>query len=276
MNGLQYENFCVKYLKLHGYHHIQKTKASHDQGIDIIATRHHIRYGIQCKYYATPISNKAIQEVYAGLAYYHLERAIVMTNSTFTTSAQTLAQQTGVLLWANIQPPSVWYKRLYWLIYLAIGIYMVSQDPNYLITIIGFPLIGFLLFSLKIYLPFLLIALSFACLQLPIFSPLFIVFALFLIYRHRIMEKQKNFLSQQEAQQEMIQQHLKNIETILQQKIILKSLDLQPHSISMKIIFQYPLQQSIQELENMYIKSFDEKCFIIKNNQNEWEFLFPC
>ena len=44
----------------------QLTKASGDQGIDVIAEKNGIKYGIQAKCYSGSVGNSAIQEAVAG------------------------------------------------------------------------------------------------------------------------------------------------------------------------------------------------------------------
>lgn len=102
MTGFEYEKFCAKELKRKGFYDIKVTRKSGDQGVDIIASKLGSRYAIQCKCYSYPIGNKAVQQVYAGARYYHCEKALVISNSTFTKSAKELADATGVILWENI------------------------------------------------------------------------------------------------------------------------------------------------------------------------------
>lgn len=101
MDGHGYEYACADMLKKRGYSRVTVTKASGDQGIDIIAYKNGKKYGIQCKYYSSPVGNKAIQETYAGIKYYNCDIGAVMTNNTFTASAKKLATKTGILLWDN-------------------------------------------------------------------------------------------------------------------------------------------------------------------------------
>lgn len=99
MTGVEFEQWCAHLLKYLGANNIQFTKGSGDQGVDIIADWHGKRYAIQCKRYANPLGNKPIQEVYAGMQYYHCTAGAVMTNRTFTSGGKALAQSTGVELW---------------------------------------------------------------------------------------------------------------------------------------------------------------------------------
>ena len=101
MNGHKFEHKCAQMLRRKGFHHVEVTKKSGDQGVDIIAYRHFSKYAIQCKYYSYPVGNKAVQEVYAGGKYYDCDRCIVMTNGTFTKAAISAANKLDVKLWEN-------------------------------------------------------------------------------------------------------------------------------------------------------------------------------
>lgn len=99
MEGHAFEYFCAELLQHNGFANVTVTRGSGDQGVDIIATKEGIKYAIQCKNYASPLSNKPIQEVHAGKAFYNCHVGVVMTNSRFTPGAIQLADATGVLLW---------------------------------------------------------------------------------------------------------------------------------------------------------------------------------
>ena len=104
MNGIQYERSCAKYLSTLGYKNITLTKASGDQGIDIIATKGNLKYGFQCKYYSKTVGNDAVQQAFSGIAYYKLDKAVVITNSDFSSGARKLAEEADVLLWDHVEP----------------------------------------------------------------------------------------------------------------------------------------------------------------------------
>ena len=108
ISGYEFEEYCAHWLKKHGYRRCQVTRGSGDQGVDIIAYKNRQKYAIQCKYYADKVGNKAVQEVYAGMTYHNCDKAIVMTNSSFTPSAVKLAEKTDVRLIEQIryQPPA--------------------------------------------------------------------------------------------------------------------------------------------------------------------------
>lgn len=107
MDGHRYEYQCANILKNKGFTNVTVTKGSGDQGIDIIAYGNGRKYGIQCKYYASPVGNHAVQEAYAGARYYNCEIAAVMTNNDFTKSAIELSNKTGVMLWGKNKAPSM-------------------------------------------------------------------------------------------------------------------------------------------------------------------------
>ena len=99
MEGHEFEHFCADLLKKNGFMNVEVTRGSGDQGVDILADKDGIKYAIQCKNYATALSNKSIQEVSAGRMFYNCHVGVVMTNSTFTQGAINLAASTNVLLW---------------------------------------------------------------------------------------------------------------------------------------------------------------------------------
>ena len=49
MDGHDFEYFCADLLRKNGFDKVEVTKGSGDQGIDIIAFKDGIKYGIQCK-----------------------------------------------------------------------------------------------------------------------------------------------------------------------------------------------------------------------------------
>lgn len=99
MDGHQFEQFCANLLAKNGFSYIDVTKGSGDQGIDIIAYKDGVKYGIQCKCYAADIGNKAVQEAFAGKTYYKCHIGVVLTNRYFTRSAKDLAEVNGIILW---------------------------------------------------------------------------------------------------------------------------------------------------------------------------------
>ena len=103
MDGHDYEYLVAKYLRGHGYTGVKVTKGSGDFGVDVTAHRAGHKYAVQCKYYSSPVSLGAIQEAVAGKALYNCDRAMVVTNSTFTKAARELANANNVLLLENVR-----------------------------------------------------------------------------------------------------------------------------------------------------------------------------
>lgn len=98
LSGFEFELLVQKLLIKSGYHDVKITQASGDYGIDILAKKKHVFYGFQCKRYQKNIGVSAIQQAYGGISYYHLDRAIVITNSYFTEAAYQLAAVNDILL----------------------------------------------------------------------------------------------------------------------------------------------------------------------------------
>ncbi|WP_220635950.1 restriction endonuclease [Georgfuchsia toluolica] len=94
---IEYEDHCASLLEKAGWK-VSTTKASGDQGADIIAMKNGLTVVLQCKQYSKPVGNAAVQEAFAAKAHYSADDAAVVTDSGYTKSANELAQSTGVLL----------------------------------------------------------------------------------------------------------------------------------------------------------------------------------
>jgi HJR/Mrr/RecB family endonuclease len=98
MDGLEFEQCLCKLFRALGYQ-AQVTRASGDQGADLVLEKLGERTVVQAKRYADRVSNSAVQEVVAAKAQYGCRNAMVVTNSYFTSSAAELAAANGVALW---------------------------------------------------------------------------------------------------------------------------------------------------------------------------------
>lgn len=97
MAGIEFEGFLVLLFKNLNYKTIL-TKASGDQGADLIIEKNNIQYAVQAKRYTGTVGNKAVQEVISGKNYYNTDEAMVVTTSEFTKSAKELADVSNVIL----------------------------------------------------------------------------------------------------------------------------------------------------------------------------------
>ena len=90
MRGVEFEDFLEQVFILRGLR-VETTKASGDQGVDLIVTNGHWRIAIQVKGYSDSVSNKAVQEAHTGMTFYDCNGSVVITNSQFTKSAIEIA-----------------------------------------------------------------------------------------------------------------------------------------------------------------------------------------
>ncbi len=102
LNGYDFEEYLQKLLSLLGYTVIQ-TPLSGDQGADLILSKDGQKIVVQAKKYNGKVPNKAIQEVVAAKNYYNADKAMVVTNSSFTKSAIELALRNDVELWDGLK-----------------------------------------------------------------------------------------------------------------------------------------------------------------------------
>lgn len=77
---------------------IEPTPVTGDRGADVILVLGGVKIVIQAKKYRGVVGNTAVQEVFAAMQFYDADYAMVVTNSRYTTAAQTLANKIGVEL----------------------------------------------------------------------------------------------------------------------------------------------------------------------------------
>lgn len=97
MNPYDFETYIAHIFSAQGYS-AKVTKASGDQGADIVMEKLGEKIVVQVKLYSRPVGNKAVQEVVAAKSYYDASRAMIVTNNYFTTSAIRLAKPNKVEL----------------------------------------------------------------------------------------------------------------------------------------------------------------------------------
>ena len=97
-SGVEFENYLKYIFEELGYE-VETTKASGDQGADLIITKGEVRTAVQAKFYSSTVGNKAVQEVVASMKFYNATNAMVVTNNYYTSGARELAKANGVSLW---------------------------------------------------------------------------------------------------------------------------------------------------------------------------------
>ncbi len=98
MTGTEFEYFISILFESMNFK-TEITNSTGDQGVDVIERKGINEIGIQCKCYSGSVGNSAIQEVFSGLNYYHLNKGMVVTNNYFTKSAIELAKSNNIILW---------------------------------------------------------------------------------------------------------------------------------------------------------------------------------
>lgn len=97
MSPIEYEGYCARLLEKSGWR-TELTKASGDQGADIIAHKNGQILIVQCKKYQSPVGNKAVQEVVAAVSHHRANIGAVVATNGYTRAAQELAGSTGTML----------------------------------------------------------------------------------------------------------------------------------------------------------------------------------
>lgn len=94
---LEYEKYVSGCLKDLGFK-ARPTKASGDQGADVLAEKNGVSFAIQCKKYSGTVGNKAVQEANAGRDFYKCDYGVVVSNASFTKSARQAANACKIIL----------------------------------------------------------------------------------------------------------------------------------------------------------------------------------
>jgi restriction system protein len=97
MSGLEFENYLKNVLSHQGYS-VEKTPATGDLGVDLIAERGHSRLAIQVKRYQGKVSRTAVSDAVAGMHHYSCNGSMVITNSSFSPGAISLAESNQCIL----------------------------------------------------------------------------------------------------------------------------------------------------------------------------------
>lgn len=97
MEGVKFEYYLAKLLAKRGYKNVRVTE-KYDLGVDIVAQKDGITWGIQAKRYNNQVKAAAVRQVYTALTRYKCDRAMVITNSTYSRPARELASDVGCVL----------------------------------------------------------------------------------------------------------------------------------------------------------------------------------
>lgn len=113
MSPREYELYCAQIFQKWGWH-AETTAQSGDQGVDVIATYTkpntnvvHFKIAVQCKLFAKPVGNKAVQEILAGSVLHSADLAAVVAPNGFTRSAVELAEAVNVVLLHQDEIPQI-------------------------------------------------------------------------------------------------------------------------------------------------------------------------
>lgn len=93
----EFEYFVADWLRGKGYTNVSITE-HYDLGVDTIANKDNLTWGVQVKHYSGLVGIDAVRQVVVALKKYKCDRAIVVTNSTFSRPAIELAKSQDCVL----------------------------------------------------------------------------------------------------------------------------------------------------------------------------------
>lgn len=92
MSGIEFEHYAAALLANEGFTDVQVTRASGDNGVDIMATRSEKRYAIQAKRYKGTVSRRAVSDAVAGMLPYGCNACMVITSGHLSPKAMNFAR----------------------------------------------------------------------------------------------------------------------------------------------------------------------------------------
>jgi restriction system protein len=101
MTGIEFEHYVAKLLEERGYTDIKLTER-YDLGVDIIACKGGIIWGVQVKRSSGLVKAIAVRQVVTALKHYGCDRAMVVTNGTYSRPAINLAKSNNCVLVSNV------------------------------------------------------------------------------------------------------------------------------------------------------------------------------
>lgn len=97
MTWAEFEYFVADWLRDRGYTDVQLTE-HYDLGVDIVAKKDGITWGVQVKHYSGLVGIEAVRQVVVALKKYKCDRAMVVTNSVFSRPAIEIAKSQDCVL----------------------------------------------------------------------------------------------------------------------------------------------------------------------------------
>ena len=97
LSGTEFESYVARILQRSGWD-VSGTPVTGDQGADLIASKGNRKIAVQVKRYTSSVGNSAVQEVVGAVRFYGANEGCVITNSSFTPSARSLAQKNDIRL----------------------------------------------------------------------------------------------------------------------------------------------------------------------------------
>lgn len=97
MTWQEFEYYVAGWLGRQGYKDVRLTEY-YDLGVDIVAKKDGVTWGVQVKHYRNLVGIDAVRQVVVGLKKYKCDRAMVVTNSIFSRPAIELAKSQDCIL----------------------------------------------------------------------------------------------------------------------------------------------------------------------------------
>lgn len=94
----EFEEYVAELLKHSGYENVELTPYSNDKGLDVIAYKDGVKFGIQCKRYKGTVGSPEIQTFLGALSHAKADKGLFITTGMFSFEAEKMASEHPIVL----------------------------------------------------------------------------------------------------------------------------------------------------------------------------------
>lgn len=94
----EFEEYVTELLKHSGYESVELTPYINDKGLDVIAYKDGVKFGIQCKRYKGTVGSPEIQTFLGALSHAKADKGLFITTGMFSFEAEKMASEHPIVL----------------------------------------------------------------------------------------------------------------------------------------------------------------------------------
>ncbi len=108
----EFEEYVAELLRNSGYDNVELTPYSNDKGLDVIAYKDGLKYGVQCKRYRGTVGSPEIQRFLGALSHAKADTGLFITTGMFSFEAEKMACEHPIVLVNRLDLAKMVFKAL--------------------------------------------------------------------------------------------------------------------------------------------------------------------